>query len=363
MIKQFSAGDITTRPFGTFKHWTLQSMDTDGQDQYGYSTYYSGALEVNRGQHLTSIFYPSGSMYYNSLTEPINPSGKYYRNVYSLANSMFYEFSGNPLTTFGVQEHNQDLITGTREMRKIDDSIITVTLKHNVFGDSVSPGAIRIVDNSNIHETYCIYDDEYTNLYITGSHFPITTKLGGVRDLVATPRWVSSSGEFYVTFSNGNTTRVNLENAKYYMDMGLEVTYDPPSGSDWTWDQSTARDYFQANNEHFGESISSWYKYVLVGSSMDNYSLSTNHVGYAALFKYDDSSSYHRLVKKINFPFTQSVNNTSSYFQDSFGYSVAVRDNFLAIGSPTGSACNTSNYRLCVCIRQIQRWNRFLGNN
>jgi hypothetical protein len=350
MIKQFSAGDITVRPFGTFKHWTIQSMNTGGLDQYGYSTYYNGMIEVSRGQKITSIFYPTGSPYYNSAVEPVNPSGKYYRNVYSVANSMFYEFSNNPLMTFGVEKYTQDQVTGDAEVRDIKDNIVAVTLKHNVYGDTVSPNTIKIVDNSNVHESYCIYDDGYTNLYITGSHFPVTVQLGGVRDAVATPYWVTSSGQFFVTFSNGTTQQVGVKNAKYYMDMGLPVTYVPPTtGSNWAWDLSTARDYFQPNNEHFGESVSSWYSYVAVGSSMDQYSLSTSSIGYAAIFKYDPTESMHRLIKKINFPFTQS-SSTSSYFQDSFGYSVAIRDNFLAVGSPTGSACSGAPYPGLVCV-------------
>ncbi len=350
MIKQFSAGDITVRPFGTFKHWNIQSLDSASLDEYGYPTYYNGKLEINAGRRLTGIFYESSSQYYVAADEPVNASGKYARNVYSLTNAMFYKYKDDPLKLFGVQETTQDLITGNREIRDIHDRITVATLKHNVYGDSLAPNTVRITDRSNIHETYEVYDDGYTNLRLSGSHFPSNIALGAVRDLVATPYWISGSGTFYVTFNNGVTEQVSEQNAQYYMNMGLVVSYVPPAtGSDWAFDQSTARDYFQANNEHFGEAVSSWYKYLAVGSSMDDYSLSTSRVGYTGLYKYDETNGYHRLVRQISFPFTQSA-DTSSSFKDSFGYSVAVRDNFLAVGSPVGEACATSNYPGFVCV-------------
>ena len=350
MIKQFTAGDITVRPFGTFKHWTIQSINTASVDSYGFNTYYDGKLEINRGVSLSTNFYPSGSQYYDPIAEPLNPSGKYARNVYSQTNAMFYKYSNNPLTSFGVQEYTQDLTTGRKEIREIHDKITVATLKHNLYGDSVSPETVEIVDDSSPHVTYKLYDDGYTNLRLSGSYFPTTIQIGGVQDFVATPYWVTSSGQFVVTFDNGSTAVVGEANAKYYMDMGLSVEYIPPSsGSDWAYDQSTARNYFQPNNEHFGEAVSSWYRYIAVGSSMDSYSLSNRLVGYTSIYKYDDASAQHRFIKQLYFPFTQSLDSTAS-FTDSFGYSVAIRDDFLAVGSPVGAACSSSIYPGFVCV-------------
>jgi hypothetical protein len=366
MIKQFSAGDITVRPFKTFKHWNIQSVDSASVDSYGASTYYNNKLEINIGTRLNTIFYPSGSQYFDSGSEFINTSGKYGRNVHSLTETMFYKNKQDPLQLFGVERYNQDS-TGRQEVRNIHDRVVTATLKHNVWGEKVRPNTIEIIDNSNIHETYKIYDDGYSNLFITGSHFPSDVRLGGVKNLGPTPYWDSASGDFYVSYNNGETEKVSAAAAKEYMDMGLEVSYTPSSGS-WKWDTSTNRDCFRPENEHFGESISSWYKYIAVGSSMDQYSLSTARIGYSAIFKYDDAISAHRLVKKFFSPFTQngladelasnnsilralesgdflsleSLTNSSSYFEDTFGYSVAIRDNFFAVGAPSGSICESS---------------------
>jgi hypothetical protein len=350
MIKQFSAGDITVRPFSTFKNWTVQSIDPNGTDVYGYNTYYNNKIEINEGIKLDKFFYPSSSQYFISSSEIVNPSGKYARNVYSMTDAMFYRYNDDPLKLFGVEYYTQDPETKKQEVRNIHDRIVTATLKHNVWGEKVRPYTVRIIDNSNFHETYNIFDDGYTNLYVSGSHFPSVQQLGAVRNDVALPYWNTSSGEFYVYFPSGVTQSVNYINAKQYMAMGLTVKYIEPDTGSRLFDESYHKDIFQADNEHFGESVSTWGRYIAVGSSMDSYSLSDLRLGYASLFKYDDSVSGHRLMFKINFPFTQSLTDTSSYFEDSFGYSVSIRDSFLAVGSPIGSACDCAIYPGYVCV-------------
>lgn len=353
MIKQFTAGDITVRPFTTFKHWAIQSIDSASVDTYGISTYYNGRMEVNEGLKMSSPFYPSGSIYYVSANEPINSSGKYARNVYSMTDAMFYRYANEPIKLFGVEKYTQDPKTGKQEVREIHDRIITATLKHNVYGEKVIPNTVQLVDDSNIHQTLDIHDDGYTNLYVTGSHFSSTKEIQAIRNThVAISQWNTGSGLFYVTFNNGSTQYVDYVNAKQYMEMGLTVTYIPPtpSGSEWVLNTGSHQDLFFPENEHFGESVSCWSKYVAVGSSMDGYSLSDSRIGHAALFKYDESRGYHRPIAKLHFPFTQSLTDTSSYFQDSFGTSVCVRDNFLAVGSPTGSVCSSSIYPGFVCV-------------
>jgi hypothetical protein len=366
MIKQFSAGDITIRPFNTFKNWKVQSLDSSSVDAYGYSTYYNQFCEINEGKKISSIFYPTGSPYYSASLEPINPSGKYARNIYSLTDSMFYG-NGNQYQLFGVEKYGGDFSTGQKEVRTINDRVVTLALNHNAFGDKVRPNTVHIVDNSNVDQTYDIYDDGATNLFISGSHFSSYNMLGGVKNLMARPYYETGSIKFYITSSNGSVTYLSLQQATEYKNAGKNVLFEESSLT-WSFDDSYSRNYFQPENEHFGESVSSWFKYIAVGSSMDQYSLSTARQGYAALFKYDDSTGTHRLMKKFYCPFTQnglarefssdsslliSIENnnflmteqsllSSSYLEDSFGYSVSVKDDFLAIGSPTGSVCVTT---------------------
>lgn len=360
MIKQFSAGDITIRPFNTFKNWKVQSVDSSSVDAYGYSTYYNQFCEINEGKKISSIFYPSGSPYYSASLEPINPSGKYARNIYSLTDAMFYRNKNNFTELFGVESYKTDKATGKREIRNINDRVVSLALNHNSFGDKVRPNSVVITDNSNPHEEYRILDDGYTNLYISGSHFSTYTTLGGVKNIYPRPYWDTSSGEFYLNLGDGVVHKIDVVSAKEYASIGMNVSYVGTSSI--LFDTSSVVDNFQSDNEHFGESVSSWYKYVAVGSSIDKYSLYRSSIGYAAIFKYDDNTGVHRLVKKFNCPFTDSgfftdfdVDDTfpysipefqasSSYFTDTFGQSVSVRDNFLAVGSSSGSICLSGSF-------------------
>ena len=56
MIKQFSAGDITVRPFQTFKNWNIQSVVSGAVDQYGYPTYFQNLVEINEGIKFEASF-------------------------------------------------------------------------------------------------------------------------------------------------------------------------------------------------------------------------------------------------------------------------------------------------------------------
>ena len=347
MIKQFSAGDITVRPFSTFKNWTVQSVDSSSVDKYGYPTYYNDRCEVNFGIKISASFYPSSSIYWQSNTDPINTSGKYARNIWNLTDAMFYKNHNESDKLFGVEYYTQDPKTGKKEVRNIHNRIVALNLKHNIWGEKIIPNSVEIIDNSNPNNTLHVFDDGYTNLYVSGSQFPSSNEIGAVREYLSTPYWVTSSGQFYVVFNNGVSQSVDLTNARQYMAMGQTVIYVDPTSGSWAWDTSTHQDIFQVDNEHFGEAVSSWRNYVAVGSSMDQYSLSNNRLGYVSIFKYDENIDEHRLIKKINFPFTQSG---ATIFEDSFGSSVAVRDNFLAVGSPTGSACNVSKYPGYVCV-------------
>jgi hypothetical protein len=361
MIKQFSAGDITIRPFNTFKNWKVQSIDSSSVDAYGYSTYYDQFCEINEGKKISSIFYPSGSPYYSASLEPINPSGKYARNIYSLTDSMFYRNKNNFTELFGVESYTTDKTTGKKEIRNINDRVVSLALNHNAFGDKVRPNSVVITDNSNPHEEYRILDDGYSNLYISGSHFSTYTILGGVKNIYPIPYWDTSSYfEYYLNLGDGITRSIDLISAKEYATIGMNVSIIGTASI--LFNSGSIFDNFQSENEHFGESVSSWYKYVVVGSSIDKYSLYKPAFGYAAIFKYDDETGTHRLLKKLNCPFTSSgffnefdQDNTfpfsapsglesSSYYADTFGQSVSVRDNFLAVGSSSGSICNSGSF-------------------
>lgn len=354
MIKQFSAGDITVRPFKTFKNWTIQNIDQNGVDSFGNSTYSEKAIEINEGIKLDTPF---------SFCDPINPSGKYKRSVFQMTDAMFYKNKDNPVELFGVESFGVDIVTGRKEVRNLNDKAITATIGTRFWGEKIRPNTVSIIDNSNVHSTFHILDDGMTNLYITGSHFSEMSLLPAIQGLPPITYWDTSSGQFSYTRPNGVIELLDTAQAKEYMNMGLTVVYVEGSSS-WKSDQSSSRDYFDSSNEHFGESVSVWQQYVAVGSPMDSYSLSSEKLGYAALFKYDTNQNKHRLMKKFYSPWTQ--NGMSQEFgsdnsiltlletfgfqsleqgsprEDGFGTSVSVADQFLAIGSPLASVCTGS---------------------
>ena len=353
MIKQFSAGDIVNRPFKTFKNWHVQSVDVNGVDSHGRSTYVANSGEVNRGKKIDTPFYPSGSPRYNSNLEPMTPNGKYERMVYSLTDSMFYRNSTNPTELFGLESIERDPRTGKKEVREINDKVVTLRIAENYWGEKIVPNSIKIVDNSFRHATYEIYDDGMTNLYITGAYFGTQMMLNAVNPLPPTPKWNTSSISYY-TIINDATRSISVDYAKDLMSMGVEVGFVENTSSNWQWDYSTYHDYYQPENERFGQSVSSWYKYIAVGSPVDSDSLTDDKQGYSALFKYDEATGQHRLIKRMYSPYSDkeltseydsdseilsqlessSANLQTGSYEDGFGYSVSVKDNFLAVGAP-----------------------------
>ena len=324
MIKSFSSGDIAIRPFKTFKHWEIQSVDVNGVDAFGRSTWFgSGSCEVNRGQKIRSIFYASGSSGYNVAAEPVNPSGKYYRNIYSMIDAMFYRFSDNLMEQFGLE--NPD-----HEVRRIGNKVVAARIAENVWGEKIVPNSVCITDNANINETYHIQDDGSTNLFVSGNVFIEEDRIGAHLKRPPELKWNPADTTFYTI--NGNVTQsVTPVQAKSLMEMGVEVFYTENSGS-WYWDYSHTSSVFDPQNERFGQAVSAWYKYIAVGSPMDTMSLAPIQQGYASIFKFDTGSNCHRLLKDF-----YAVGEWSSSLDGSFGHAVCVRDNFLVVGAPSGS--------------------------
>ena len=344
MIKQFSAGDKVTRPFKTFKNWNVQSVDSSSVDQFGRSTYVGNIGEVNPGQKIDGIFYPTGSPKYNAISEPVT-NGKYERNIYSLTDAMFYKNAGNPMELFGIESTEFDPVTGRTEVRSIGDKITTLRLSKNYWGEKIVPKSVKIVDNSNSHNTYNVYDDGMTNLYITGSHFSDEHHITAVSHFPPLTYWNSASAEFFAVIG-GVTQSVTYDQFRLYRDLGATVSYTQDSASAWLVDYSASKDVFDPENERFGTSVSAWFKYVAVGSPMDSMSLSPIQEGYAAIYKYDEVQGKHRLVRRFYSPedrFNAEENpyNTSS-FDGAFGYSVSVDENHLAVGAPYPANCDGS---------------------
>lgn len=367
MIKQLSPSDISVRPFTTYKNWRVQSTDSSSVDQFGNPTYFAGKFSLNEGLNISGTFYDSGSRYYNNELEPTNSSGEYKRITYASVQSMFYNDFDNPLKLFGVELIDRDPVTRVKEERVIRNRVLVGKLGHQYWGEKIAPTSVQIIDNSNLHEPYLIFDDGCTNLYISGSEFPTTTQIRPQRFLESRSFWNTASGQFYF-----NGIPISYAEATNRKNVGYEVTYVPDSGS-WYYDETYARDYYQADNERFGQSVSAWYKYIVAGAPMDADSFAAAKQGHVQLFKYDEAAGQHRFVKKIFSPFTQNgfaqeigndnsllvqledgtfpfidlasdCTNSSRALTDGFGSAVSIKDNSMAIGSPAGNesvSCTT----------------------
>lgn len=355
MIKQLANSDITVRPFQTFKNWEIQSLEPNATNSFGDSTYYVEKVTIGEGISCSGIFYGTAS-----LAEPINPNGEFKRIVYSVTDAMFYRDADNPYNLFGVEHWDHDPFTEKSEVRVIHDRVVVARINSMCWGEKIRPGSVKIIDNSNLHEPYILTDDRATNLILSGSQFPFTTQLRPIRNLESKSFWDTSSGQFLY-----NGAAVSYEEAIVLKDAGNEVTYVPDENS-WRYDLSTARDYYQPDNERFGFSVSAWYKYIVAGAPMDAESFAESKTGHVQLFKYDTSAGTHRFVKKIISPFTQngfaqefgfdnglliqgedgsfpfidvSGSCSESTLMDEFGYSVSIRDDTLAVGAPNGDHC------------------------
>jgi hypothetical protein len=324
MQKKFSKSDITVRPFKTHKNWVIQSIDSSSADVYGDSTFYTGKMVINEGLNISGSFYPSSSAYYNPTSEPVNQSGEYKRITYSAVDSLFYRNSDNPLNQFGVEFVGENPITKEKEVRKISDRVLVSRIGRNCWGEKINPKSVQLTDYSNPHEPMLVCDDGFTNLYISGSHFPYTNTLFPYNAEESHSYWDSVTGQFYYLGEP-----VSYAEAQEAKNAGGTVQYVPDSDS---WKYTTTGSLYHPENERFGQSVSAWFKYVLVGSPTDIKTISSKKNGRADIYKYDPETERHRLVKTLRSPFTNS-------YQDGFGCSVSIRDDFAVVGSITEDEC------------------------
>ena len=342
MYKHLTRSDITTRPFKTYKNWTIQSLDSAGVDTFGEETYVAGRMSINEGLKIDGVFYESSSVYYTSSQDPVNASGEYKRITYSQAQSMFYSGDDNPLMQFGVETLGKDPETGVGEVRTLGDRILVAKIDRDYWGEKIKPLSVHLTDYSNPHTIYDIYDDGFSNLYITSSHFSSYQQLRAIKAVESKSYYLIEKGEFYF-----EGTRVTFDEARGLMGAGGKIDYVEAADS-WVYPPySPPQNIYDARTERFGSSVSAWYKYIGVGAPQDTQSFSTGLRGQVDLFKYDDAMQAHRFVRYFrssNYPDTGSATASiaataqgviSASMLDSFGYSVSINDDYMAIGAPT----------------------------
>lgn len=322
MFKEIQLSERSVRPFKVYKNWNIDLysnsdslLTTEDGDiilsslevpSGSYEITASLATEFQEGLHRiqvsegemspTNLFYDSSSRYYNSESNPINWTGTYKRSVYNLVKEKFY--NENRAENFGIETLGRSPNGEYLENRTIFDRITLAKIPQQVFGETIIPGSVTIVDRSYTDNTFVIQDDGLTNL--------------------SALNYYSVSDEIF---------HLNCQYTESY----------------------------QTTNDSFGHSIDANGGYLIVGSPILKDSFGNNRVGSSDLFKYDLTTQKYRLIK--NFYSINSVEqlehelgddvllgveqsdellNTEETVDDLFGYSVAVNDEFLVIGAPQG---------------------------
>jgi hypothetical protein len=280
-----------------------------------YSADDSKKFKISYGEKITGTFYESSSLFYSGSDNPLNTDGTYKRLVYNAIKSQFYEFS-NPEHKFGIETIDFDKFGKRKEVRKIYDTVTVGTVPKELYGESIHPGSVKIIDKSNPDEVYTIADDGYTNLVMTDKYFQSEVN---VRPLT---------------------------NEEHHANDRHLTIYPTES--------------FNPLNERFGEEVDYTDGYLLVGCPDDSGSLTHPKAGWAHLMKYDVSESIFRSLKTLYSPWSQHsialqiatddswllemeqggyvvTSNEPSPFtseDDKFGSAISIEGQFMAIGSP-----------------------------
>lgn len=337
MYKKLDKSDITVRPFKAHKQWIIQNISSSLTDDFGESTYFTGKIVVNEGLSISGAFYTTESSFYNSIKEPINLSGEYKRITYSVTKSMFYETSDGLTERFGVEQFHTSPISQKEEIRDIKNRVVVGRINKDYWGEKISPGSVRITDYSDLHNVNKIIDDEFTNLVVDGYDFPYATVLlPSISNTNFT--WNTSSSDFYF-----RGQQISYETAQQIKRAGGLIDYAHDE-----WIATTTSSGYQPQNEQFGNSVSAWNKYVIVGAPVSESAALELKRGSAFIYKFDEDERTHRLIKTVKSPFTAS-------FLDEFGQSVSINYGFAAVGSPLEDIRNSSTGSGVVYVYDAQK--------
>lgn len=337
MYKKLDKSDITVRPFKAHKQWIIQNISSSLTDDFGESTYFTGKIVVNEGLSISGAFYTTESSFYNSIKEPINLSGEYKRITYSVTKSMFYETSDGLTERFGVEQFHTSPISQKEEIRDIKNRVVVGRINKDYWGEKISPGSVRITDYSDLHNVNKIIDDEFTNLVVDGYDFPYTTVLlPSISNTNFT--WNTSSSDFYF-----RGQQISYETAQQIKRAGGLIDYAHDE-----WIATTTSSGYRPQNEQFGNSVSAWNKYVIVGAPVSESAALELKRGSAFIYKFDEDERTHRLIKTVKSPFTAS-------FLDEFGQSVSINYGFAAVGSPLEDIRNSSTGSGVVYVYDAQK--------
>lgn len=198
MIKFFKSQDIIITPFTIAKRQTLNSivsdliLGTDGNDTFpligntlNCDDNISGSCELINSEvyiatsqfddeinfrlgkfiFLSSVFYPSGSTYFNSTTNPLNLDGTYQRQVYNTTKKMYYNDYNNAYNIFGF-----DGFDTSKAHLQLPNDFSEINLRSSQAGDKIRPRSL-LLNNQSGDIVADVKDDGNHNLILSGTYF------------------------------------------------------------------------------------------------------------------------------------------------------------------------------------------------
>ena len=147
MLKKIESGDISIKPFKTYKQFNLTEADS-GSGVIGLETFSGNTWGFDPAS--------SPSQSYSKTNYPYSQSF-FKEPAYQLINHLYYSNSDQPWQTFGGNRTE-------KEKRKLHDRANIITIPQEYFGEKIHPGSLTLTDDFT-SETVVIKDDKYGNLY------------------------------------------------------------------------------------------------------------------------------------------------------------------------------------------------------
>lgn len=267
MIKNIKLSDKNVRKFRAKRKWKYSSIEStnelileqevDGGNEIPLFSDINNKVSLEQSDNTSGVkiryakkidgtFFPKTHKKYDKNHELINKDGTYCRTVYNSINHLFYNNYGvpenegdiiNPLMVFGSETgiygtdtSNFDSINSREslrhEIRQLGESAWVIDFSKNQMGDKLSPSSLVIKDRSSSLGLVSIIDDGSTNLIIGNSSLSSNDSFGISSNHREISRETNDSGQFdYNNLSFGQV----VSSFQKYIIVGCPVSEDAPT--------------------------------------------------------------------------------------------------------------------------------------
>lgn len=266
---------------------------------------------------------------FNPISESRNSSGTYKRLIYDQIKNSYYNDVKDPTKILGLENIDTFLDGGNRP---IGSQIKVATIPQSYYGDSIQKGTLRIHDQSQ-EQSMTLVDDGNGNVVTSGSVFEDIVK-DALRTSSLMPNFgysVSTSDVYSVITSpsfNSNFTKTGSVDVYKYERLTSDFREFDRTISLITESLSCFGNITSISKSDFGRSVDCHNNLVaiscteLMGNNLGPYTSS----GFVSIFNLDTTSSIP----------VQLVSHSLNLYEQSssFGRSVSINGNYLAVGSP-----------------------------